>query len=344
MPTRVLFLRHSVRGIPDEIELADGSIVKMQSFSKQPLPLYASSVNTTEDGNLSGTGWKLSERLGKLLRSKYGNIINIRANVGTNRTIDTAIAIARGANIPNISIYDGPTDPLFFPTKYYGYKLPSDALTKMENRYNKNLKHVKNISSAITETFGVPLPEPEDTKITPDKITGLLNIIAKFSQQPNFSLFSGIDLGLRDDTRKIISHGAVLHQGIMNIPIYNQQQCSNMAQYILDTLVNNDNQTTVLVGNDETISSLASLLDYRFRISGWPTQFVMANAGFIFTLDENEMVNVEFLGLNPQGRFRINTVTDHTTIDDFKQLVETKINKDYLNLSEINGVNEYRVC
>ena len=339
MATSVLFLRHSVRGIPDEIELADGSIVKIQTFSKQTLPLYASPANTTLDGNISGTGWQLSEKLGKLLRTKYNNI-SIRANVSTDRTVDTAIAIARGANIPYISIYDGPIDPLFFPSDYYNYKLPPTALTEMQARYDNNMNHVNHVSSAITETFGIPLPQ--DTKITLNNISGLLNIIAKFSQQPNFSVLSNINLGLTKTAMKSISHGAVLHQFINNIPIYTQQQCSNMAQFILNTLMKNDNNTTILIGNDDTISSLASLLDYKFRVPGWPTQFVTANGGFIFTL-ENNIVTVEFIGLNPHGKYKITKVANPVNINEFKVLIENKINGDYLNLSEIDRVTDCRV-
>src|SRR5438477_12758499 len=109
MTTAVLISRHSVRGIPDKVKLANESVIKLQDLSVKPLPLYSSPVNTEENGTLAGTGWQLSEKFGKFLRKKFKSDINIRGSVETDRTINTAIATARGAGVKFVDIYNGKT-------------------------------------------------------------------------------------------------------------------------------------------------------------------------------------------------------------------------------------------
>lgn len=339
MPTTLLFVRHSVRNIQDFVELADGNVVTLQSFSKQQLPLYSSPVNINVDGNISGIGWKFSKKLGKLLRKKYKNI-HIRASVSTNRAIDTGIAISQGAKIPSITIFNGPIDPLFFPRDFYNYKLPSDALKERQERYDSRLEDIQNVSKTITETFGVKLPK--ETKITLDKITGLLSIEDKFSNETAFSVLSDIDLEISHKNRKIITQGLAIRQYIDNIPLFVQQQSTNMLKYIIDTLIKNDDMLTILVGNDNPISSLATLLDYKFETDGWSAQYISANSGFLFTLD-NDQVKVEFLGLNSKKEFCITPVAKSISLKKFKKFIESKINPLYLNLSDINNVKEFRV-
>ena len=324
--TRILFLRHSVRQIPSLVTLANGSVVQLQSFSKEQLPLYSYPPNTQDNGNLSGTGWQLSTKLGKyifdnfLLDSNKIKSTYVRSSSETDRTVNTGIAITRSINneisknqkinesksitdnsmtetnkIRNkndklISIsfsvekdFNGKlSDPLFFPQLFYGYKLPDSALTEKEARFKIIEPKINKVAEAIAETFGVKLPE--ETKITLNNITGRLAIENVFSQEPNFSLYSGIDLGITEKNRKRICEGIVLRQFVDNIPIAAQQNSSNMAQYLVNTLSQKNGRVTILISNDNPITSLAALLGYKFKTPGWPTQFVNANAGFLFTL------------------------------------------------------------
>jgi len=339
MSTSVLFTRHGVRNVPDKVPLADGTLVPFQSFSIQKLPLYASPTNNEVDGNLCGVGWDFSEKLGKFLRKKYKNI-EIRASVSTNRTIDTGIALARSAGIEEIIVYNGPIDPLFFPREFYGYKLPPGSLAARQGRYDQSLNDVKKISEAITKAFGVPLPI--ETTITLDATPGLLGIEERFSQEPTFSSLCGIDLGITKHNAKKITQGITIRQFVDNIPPFIQQQSSNMAQYILNTLLKKEDKLTVLVGNDSPISSLAALLEYEFQIPGLAVQYVNANSGLLFTL-EKDHVRVEFLGIDLDGKFQTTRVARPIRLSEFQSFIEGKINPEFLNLSDINNVSRRRV-
>ncbi len=339
MPTAVLFVRHSVRNVPDKVELANGTITDLQAFSLQSLPLYASPTNSLIDGGLSGVGWELSAKLGKLLRKKYKHI-SIRASVSTNRTIDTGIAIARAANVPFIDIYNGSVDPLFFPQEVYHYELPPESLIEKQQRYTQKLTEINRVSEAVTKVFGVELPT--ETKITLNKITGLLGILDKFSQEPTFSMYSQIDLGINAKNRQLITQGITIRQFIDNIPVAIQQNASNLAQYILDTLLKKEEKLTVLVGNDNPISSLCALLEYQFQIDGLAEQYVNANSGLLFILEENH-IRVNFLGLDVHGHYDSNEISKPIKVKKFTELIEQRVNPLYVNLSDIDNVKNWRV-
>ena len=354
MPTSVLFTRHSVRGVPDLVELADGKIVKIQQFSRKPLPLYAAPVHTTSNGDISGVGWDLSKELGKLLvgdsKCKESSVqlklpawkrINLRADVGTLRATNTGVGVARGLGLRDIAIYSGNVDPLFDPRAFNHFELPPSNLATRIKRFEETSEEIDRTKRALEETFKAPLPS--ETKILPESVTGLLEIEDKLSQEPPFSRLSEIDLGIRSRNGFRIMRGIVIRQFIDNIPIFVQQTSSTMAVHILQLLEARDNHLNVLVSSDNPISSLAALLDLFFKTSDQPTQFVNANSGLLFTLDDCDRVKIEWLGLTQEGRFELNHVLGPISLQSFRRLVKSKVNPEYVKLADLDKVELRRV-
>jgi hypothetical protein len=338
--TTVLFLRHSVRNVPDTVTLANGETVPLQNFSCQKLPLYAEPVNNKEDGGLSGVGWNLSHKLGQYIKKRYKNI-SIRGNVGTGRTIDTAIAIARGADVENITVYNGAIDPLIDLIKFYHYTLPPSSLEERKDRYERVLPLVLNTKEVVEKTFHRPLPL--QTGFNEIGYTGLLQIENVLSQEPTFSALSSIDLEIKVKDRKPICRGIVLRQYVDNIPLYTQQLSSNMAEFIVNFLNKKDKKTQVIIVNDNYISSLAALLSFKFKGRELPTQFVNANSGLIFSLS-NDTVTVDFLSLDFSSHFSVSPVVGNQSLSSFTTYVKERINYNYVDLSPINNVKIERVA
>lgn len=345
MVRSILITRHTVRAIPNLVTLADGSQVEIQNYSLKPLPFLASPSNTSSDGNINIFGWELSKKLGKKLKHKYSKI-KIRGNVSTDRTIDTAIGISIGANLDFISVFNGTNDPLINPTGYYGYTLPESANEEQIIRYNKVYPTIKKVSRALTETFGVPLPKESNIQLT--SFSGLLSIENILAQEPTFSKLSNIDLNINKKNSFIIPQGIVCKQYIYNIPLYCQQMCSNMLQYILNIFnltknnKNKENIIDIIVENDSYISSTASLLGLNFKIETLPENYVNANSGLLFTLDDDNNVSIKCLGLNIYGEFVKSDVLQKISLHKFNSFLTSKINPTYVNLTEIDNVFNYR--
>jgi hypothetical protein len=348
MVRSILLTRHTVRGVPNLVTLADGSQVPIQNYSLKPLPFFASPSNTSLDGNINGFGWELSKKLGKILKRKYSKI-KIRGNVSTDRTIDTAIGISIGANVDFISVFNGENDPLINPVGYYDYTLPESANKEQIKRYNKIYPTIKEVSRALTETFGVPLPKKSNIQLT--TFSGLLAIETFLAQEPTFSKLSNINLNINKKNSFIIPQGIVCKQYIYNIPLYCQQMCSNILQYILNIFdftknnknnKNKENEIDIIVENDAYISTTAALLGLNFKIETLPENYVNANSGLLFTLDDNNNVSIECLGLNVYGEFVKSDVLRKISLDKFNSFLISKINPTYVNLTEIDNVFNYR--
>jgi hypothetical protein len=345
MVRSILLTRHTVRGIPNLVTLADGSEVPTQNFSLKPLPFFASPSNTSSDGNINIFGWKLSKKLGKKLGNNYSKI-KIRGNCAKDRTIDTAIGISIGAKVDFISVYNGKNDPLIDPISYYNYTLPASANEEHIYRYNKIHPTIKKVSKALTESFGVPLPKESVIELT--SYSGLLAIENILSQEPTFSKFSNIDLNINKKNSYIIPQGIVAKQYIYNIPLYCQQSSSNMLQYILNLFnfyKNNkckENDIDIIVEDDTYISALAALLGLNFTIETLPQNYINANSGLLFILDDNNNVTIECLGLNIHQEFVKSNVLKKISIEKFNKFVTSKINPTYVNLTDINDVINYR--
>jgi hypothetical protein len=103
-----------------------------------------------------------------------------------------------------------------------------------------------------------------------------------------------------------------------------------------------EEKTEIIIVNDNYISSLAALLSYKFKGEGLPTQFVNANSGFIFRQKE-DIVTVDFLSLDIQGKFSISKVVGKQSLSSFSSYVKEKINYTYVNFSEINNIKEERI-
>jgi len=345
MVRSILLTRHTVRGIPNLVKLADGTTVPTQNFSLKPLPFFASPSNTSSNGNINMFGWNLSKKLGKNLKEKYSKI-KIRGNSETDRTIDTAIGISIGANVKFISVYNGNVDPLIDPAAYYNYTLPQSENQKQIDRYNSVKPIIQKVSKALTETFGVPLPTESNIQLT--SYSGLLAIENILSQEPTFSKFSNIDLNISTKNSFIIPQGIVARQYIYNTKLRCQQLTSNILQYILNIFnftkknKNKENEIDIIVENDDYISALASLLGLNFTIETLPQNYINANSGLLFTLDDNNNVSIQCLGLNINQEYVKSIVLPKTSLHKFNTFITSKINQTYVNLTDINNVINYR--
>jgi hypothetical protein len=345
MVRSVLLTRNTVRGISNLVTLADGTEVPTQNFSLKPLPFFASPSNTSSSGNINSFGAKLSKKLGKKLTNKYSKF-NIRGDCSTNRTIDTAIDISIGANVEFISVYNGKNDPLIDPVAYYNYTLPESANKEHIDRYNSIKPTIKKISNALTETFGVPLPKESNIQLT--SFSGLLDIESTLAEEPTFSKISNIDLNISKKNSFIIPQGTVSKQYVYNIPLYCQQVSSNMLQYILNLFnftknnKNKENEIDIIVQSDDYISATASLLGLNFTIETLPENYLNANSGLLFVLDDNNNVSIQRLGLNIHQEYVKSDVLQKTSLHKFNTFVTSKINPKYVNLTDINNVINYK--
>jgi hypothetical protein len=345
MVRSILLTRAGVRAIPSLVTLTDGTIVPLQNFSLKPLPFFASPSNSTLNGNINKQGWKVSQNLGELLAKKYSNI-KIRGNVSTGSTIDSAIAISKGAKVEFISIYNGTSDPLLNPITYYGYTLPESANQEQLKRYKEIFPKIAKISKAITETFGVPLPTTSNIGLTVPE--GLLLIVNAMSQEPTFSKISKIDLNINKKNSFIIPQGSVVKNYVYDIKLYNEQLSSNICQYILNSfnfIKNNthkENDIEVFVVTDSLISTTAAFLGLNFTTPTLPENYVNANSGLLITIDDNNNVFIEFLGLTTNEKFVKTPVLKKTPLNEFNNFVTSKINPTYVNLTEIENVINYR--
>lgn len=342
MRQSILLTRHGVRNVQDTVVLADGSSVKMQTFSKKQLPLFASPINNSTDGNLSFEGHLMSYNLGSYLKKRFKNI-KIRTEPNLNRVIDTSISIAKGANVSNIDIPIGSFDSLTNPQMYYNYPLPSYALDDIIAIYDKNLDEINRISEIITKNLGVKLPT-QTTIVIKDgnnvTITGLLEIEFLLAQEPAFLIFSDLDLDL--ENTKSMMQSAVITQNVKYIPISTQQISSNMAQYIIDKFTTPKDNLEVIVVSDWQIISLSTLMGFDFRLSDdYPDNFVTANTGILFEI-ENGIVSISSLGYSLE-KVIIHTELYELPLENFLKIIKPRINSSYVNLSNIDKVTNYRV-
>lgn len=347
--TSVFVVRHGHRGIVTKVKLANGDVVPLQNFSLKALPLYAYPAETEENiGNLSGEGWKYNRKLGKLLRklkkAHSSSKIYVRASPHLQRLLASSIALARGAHVKNIQVSVLPIDPLFFPELVYHYTLPDSSVAERQARYESKLDQVQKVSKSITKVFGVPLPT--ETKITKNNVTGLLEIENVFSQEPPMSLYANIDLGMTKKTRKKISEGIVIRQYVDNIPLYVAQTSSLLAYYLLQQLRKNNGALHVLIGRDNNVSALASLLGYSFAVPNWPKNFVNISSGLLFTYDDEiDQVSVLCLGLSTKKKFLETEIAGKQgmTLERFTSFVLSNVSPQFINLSDVYKVVQKRV-
>jgi hypothetical protein len=328
MKTCVLFTRHSVRGGSDEI-IINNENERIQKYSGIPLPLYSSPVN--ENQNINEQGWRLSRKLGKYLRKKYSNI-NIRTDVKDTRTINTGIGIARGAKVPTIQIYNGKLDPLSDYKKIFNIKYKNSEY--FEKTYKELYPFYQNVSRPIlNKIFKTTLPDINEE---------LFDLYSKLSYHGIASHYSHIDLGInKDDLYVLIETQSKKYKFNNNIE-QTQIENSTPATYILNKLKENNKNLNIFVTHDDKISNLMALFQYKFQNPKFPEGYVNFNSGVLFCLKNNK-VKIEWLGLTLKGKYIKTPIISYSSLEQFEQYLNNRIDTKYVNMDIINNISNYRV-
>jgi len=95
--------------------------------------------------------------------------------------------------------------------------------------------------------------------------------------------------------------------------------------------------------NDSYIYSLINLLEITYRIDEvLPKNYANVNSGLLFSIDDKQIVTISYFGLNYEGKY-VNVCVERFKKKDFVNWIESKIDKKYVNLTQINNTVNYKV-
>lgn len=282
MPNRLIFLRHGIRG------------VILDDFKKEVecLPLIASGKN------LSYHGYIYSIKVGKFIKKRYGKPNFIYGDVSTNRTIDTAIAVAQGAKVNKIWIADGTEDTYFNSDSI----ITEESINNSRELLEAKESMIQKIKAEVQKIIPC-LKLKNSSEINDNGYTkGLFKQLEKIYTLSVFSILSGVkepfyqllkpldpirDLrcSLVDPTfASIKPKGITLISGIINL----------LQKYEL----------SVVIGHEGDLSLLSLFLDQKYKVPEYGLNYIPPNSGFIFSLEKGRLY-IEIVYLTLKGKFKI---------------------------------------
>lgn len=276
---RLIFVRHGVRGL------------KKLGEADLHLPFFGL------EHILSLYGHIHSLKMGKYIKKRYGVPTLIYPDNDSERTIHSAIAIAKGSSLNRISLAKEENDPFFIDD----YLKKKEDIEEMRAILSQNKERIEVIKKYVADKFPF-LHLKEETEVTEDGlIHGLLNQLNILCQIPSFSSLSLIPVNGEIDPL-LIENSFSIKQPIKYPSASVQHIGSRLWNGILHLL--KKEKLTVIVGHDSRhLGLLASWFQIPFSAPDYALGYIPANSGFIFTLDE-DIVKIEILYITREGKFK----------------------------------------
>ena len=246
MPKRLFYIRHSIRGLKP-----------INTETENCLP-YLNIVN-----NLSLYGHVLSLKQGRFIR-KYGKPDFILAS-NDERTIATAIGIAKGSGQTEVWFKKGDDDEPFFDDDPIVTK-ESLALTK--TNLNKSLTRIKQIKALALSAL--PCLKLADTTIVAEngRIKGLLKELNILAQYPYFSYLSKTKNELVPIYKQLEEAHDIYFRLNYPLPSTYLPNTERMLNTLLTILFGHN--LSVVVGHDVGIAILAEYLGKTYSVPDHP--------------------------------------------------------------------------
>lgn len=281
MSNKLIFIRHGVRGIK-----------QIGNTLPDCLPFY------NMDRNLSLFGHVYSYKQGQFIKDNFGQSDFIYGDITDERTIATAIAIAKGNNKERIWLYQGIKDPYF--KHRHNVTAKSLKLSRRILRDNQNL--IQEIGKAVKKKL--PCIDLSQTSHINEngKTEGLIDQLGTLAQVATFSILSKIKTPLIK-INQLIQEAYTINYLIEN-PIVEtiQEAAENLLNGIFFLLSNN--QLSILIGHNTNISSISQYLNLPYQVDNHCEFYIPPNSGFIFTMEQT-FITIEKLYINMDGEFQI---------------------------------------
>ena len=274
MPNRLIFVRHGIRGVK-----------AVESRSVNYLPLF------NIDNNLSLFGHIYSYKQGQFIYQQFGRPTFIYADITDERTVATAIAIAKGCDQNQIWLCNAQKD------MYFKQRIHVTKESKMhgERILRANKTKIEKIKKMVEKSLPYIHLQNRSGIDQNGQTVGLIKQLAILVQIPTFAILSNIHTPLIE-IRGMVEQTYPVNYLVKNPTIETiREAAENLLNGIFFLLLNN--QLSILVGHDTNISNMSQYLKQPYLVDDHPEFYVPPNSGFVFTLEQTS-IRIEYIDLN----------------------------------------------
>lgn len=292
--SKVIFLRHGVRGFPEPRHSKDQT-----PDTKVPISPDPSCLLIASEENLSLFGHLWSFKLGHFIHKHYGRPDFVYADVTDPRTIDTSISLGRGCHVNNIFLSMQNPDPYFHtpkditPETIIAAESLLASFTPKIDKIKATIQKIQPCVELLDSSFIDPKTANPHGLVEQEYVIGSTMLFAEDSfinhpllkKRDTIMEIESVIWSLRSPTQKSIQTAAeVLLGGISKF----------LDQYDL----------SVIVGHEHNIIYLVKFLGLGYQIPEYPNLWINANSGFIFTRHK-KYLKIEMIYLTRDHKFTV---------------------------------------
>ena len=277
---KLLLIRHGIRGVP----------------LGNDCPLLASAQNITNEGH------RQTYYLGKYIKRKYGKPSLIYPDIASDRTIDSAIDIAKSCKVARIFLPIPSKAPLYHETESIKAKrligehrydeffdtsllVPKDFISKSQEKLLFYHSIINNLTQK-TKTLFPNITIPDSTTI--DEQGKTVGSIEKLKRLYTIAVFTKLS-HRKHPLLKLLPLLAPIRNisYTLNNPTY--QSIKPIGDYFLPGLIHflKTEPLSIIVGHDNNVSLLSYYLHKKFSAPEYGLNYIPPDSGFILTLDES---------------------------------------------------------